>query len=359
MLVANQAAGGFSNFGIIVSSKRVTLKQIGEAAGVHPTTVSMALRNHPRIPKSTRDRLKKLADKMGYIPDPMLASLNAYRHTNVEKKFLSKLAWLNICMDPEWPLKTRFVREYFEGAKMRAQQLGYGLEVFNAHPLKIPTRRLQQILLSRSIQGVVIAPLQANYPEAVTTIDLDWSQFCSVTYGYSLESPEINRVTTDHYHAVMETLTQLHKLGFQRPGLFLSRKNNARISRLWEAGYMVGMRAIFKSKTLPIALFEQGEDRTSVLEEWYHSVQPDVIIAQDYASVRKALEEKRIPVPGKTKLVLLEESDRGFPSIDQKQKEIGAMAVNLLVGTLQRQEHGLPDTPSVTLLKGQWKSGTA
>ena len=44
------------------------MKQIAEVAGVHPTTVSMALRNHPRIPESTRNQLKKLAEKMGYVP---------------------------------------------------------------------------------------------------------------------------------------------------------------------------------------------------------------------------------------------------------------------------------------------------
>lgn len=341
-----------------MSSHRVTLKQIAEAAGVHPTTVSMALRNHPRIPESTRKRLKKLADKMGYVPDPMLASLNAYRHSRTEKKFVGKIAWLNICLDPEWPNKTFFVREYFKGATTRARELGYELEVFNAHPNKIPTRRLQQVLLSRGIQGLIVAPLQSNYPEAVTTIDLGWEKFCSITFGYSLESPEMNRVTNDHYHSVIEVLRKLHKLGYKKPGLFLSRRNNARIDRLWEAGYLVGMRSIFKvNPPPPVSLFEQNEDREQVLGKWVDAVQPDVIIAQDYISVQSSLENKRLPIPDKTTLVLLEESQSGFPHIDQRSQQIGAAAVNLLVGSLQRNEHGLPESPTVTLLKGKWSDG--
>ena len=333
------------------------MKQIAEVAGVHPTTVSMALRNHPRIPESTRIRLRKLAEKMGYVPDPMLASLNAYRHNQSKKKFLGKIAWLNICINPDWPTRTFFVREYFTGASDRAKQLGYELEVFNAHPKKIPTRRLQQVLLSRGIQGLIIAPLEAGFPETVTTIELGWDKFCSITFGYSLESPELNRVTNDHYHSVIEALRQLHKLGFKKPGLFLYRKNNARIDRLWEAGYLVGMRTIFKVNPPPICLFESHEEKEQALKSWYDSLQPDVIIAQDYDSLRTSLEKKIIPVPSKTAVVLLEESQSGFPFIDQKDQQIGATAVNLLVGSLQRHEHGLPETPTVTLLKGQWSGG--
>lgn len=338
-------------------SKRVTLKQVAEVAGVHPTTVSMALRNHPRIPEKTRNRLKKLAEEMGYVPDPMLASLNAYRHSSVEKTFLSKIAWLNISLDPEWPNKTTFVREYYKGAVDRAHELGYELEVFGAHPNKIPTKRLQQILLSRSIQGIIIAPVQRNYPEAVSTLDLDWDKFCSITFGYSFEAPEINRVTTDHYHSVIETMEQLHALGYKRPGMFMSRKNNARIDRLWEAGYLVGMRTKFESDPLPVVLYEPNDNKEEVLRKWYEKNRPDAIIAQDFKSVKQALQDKIINVPDDCQLVFLEETEPGFSYIEQNHQQIGATAVSLLVGALQRHDHGLPQTPNVTLLKGFWNKG--
>jgi LacI family transcriptional regulator len=336
---------------------RVTLKQIADLAKVHPTTVSMALRNHPRIPESTRSRLKALADQLGYVPDPMLASLNAYRHSSKHKQFLSKIAWLNICLDLDWPKKTRFIREYYSGALARAKELGFDLEVFNAHPLKLPSRRLQKILLSRGIQGIIVGPLQLDYPDAVSTIDMDWSKFCTITFGYSLESPEVDRVTNDHYHSVIEALRKLHELGFKKPGLFLSRRNNARIDRLWEAGYLVGMRTIFKTNPPPIALFEPFDNKQVVLKDWYETLTPDVIIAQDYESIRDSVERQLIPVPQQTTFVLLESNDKGFPYIDQNEQQIGATAISLLVGALQRHEHGLPTIPSVTLLKGSWTDG--
>jgi LacI family transcriptional regulator len=59
--------------------RRVTLRDIAKAAGVSHVTVSLALRNQAQIPTATRNRIRSLADKMGYVPDPALGRLNAYR----------------------------------------------------------------------------------------------------------------------------------------------------------------------------------------------------------------------------------------------------------------------------------------
>ena len=54
--------------------RRVTLSDIAKEAKVHVTTVSLALRDHPRIPAETKQRIKDLAKKMGYAPDPILSA---------------------------------------------------------------------------------------------------------------------------------------------------------------------------------------------------------------------------------------------------------------------------------------------
>lgn len=338
-------------------SERVTLKQIAEKTGVHATTVSMALRNHPRIPETTRNRLKKIAEEMGYVPDPMLSSLNSYRHNKARKKFLGKIAWLNISADPNWARSKAFIRDYYDGASTRAKSLGYELEVFHAHPTSIPTLRLQQILLSRSIQGLMIAPVQGGLADEVRTIDIDWDKFCSITFGYTLESPEINRVTTNHYHAVTEALRNLQKLGYRRPGIFLYRPNNARIRRLWEAGYIIGMRTMLKTTALPVCLFDSFENRANEFKAWYDACRPDVIIAQDHESIKPIREAGHVRIPEDCGLVLLEANEQGFPCIDQKNTEIGSTATNLLVGALQRNEFCLPTTPIVTMVEGFWNAG--
>ena len=48
--------------------KYVTLKDVARRAGVHFTTVSLALRRHPGIPAQTRLRLMAIAKELGYSP---------------------------------------------------------------------------------------------------------------------------------------------------------------------------------------------------------------------------------------------------------------------------------------------------
>lgn len=50
------------------------------------TTVSLALRNHPRLPEKTRHRIQKLAKEMSYRPDPVLQALVAYRGKVMERR---------------------------------------------------------------------------------------------------------------------------------------------------------------------------------------------------------------------------------------------------------------------------------
>lgn len=54
---------------------RVTLRHLAELASVSTQAVSLALRNHPSIGRSTRDRIRALALREGYAPDPHLVKL--------------------------------------------------------------------------------------------------------------------------------------------------------------------------------------------------------------------------------------------------------------------------------------------
>ncbi|MEX0758365.1 MAG: LacI family DNA-binding transcriptional regulator, partial [Tistlia sp.] len=56
-----------------------TASMISERAGVSKSTVSRALKGHPSIPKSTRDRVLAIARELGYEPNAMARSLVTLR----------------------------------------------------------------------------------------------------------------------------------------------------------------------------------------------------------------------------------------------------------------------------------------
>ncbi|MCL5096867.1 MAG: helix-turn-helix domain-containing protein [Candidatus Omnitrophica bacterium] len=47
---------------------------IARAAGGCRSTVSLALRNHPGIPFGTRQRIKAIASRLGYRPNPFVTN---------------------------------------------------------------------------------------------------------------------------------------------------------------------------------------------------------------------------------------------------------------------------------------------
>jgi DNA-binding LacI/PurR family transcriptional regulator len=61
----------------------IRLKDIGEVAGVSTRTVSRALKNEGRIAPEVKDRIQRIADELGYRPDPLAQALRTGRGTEV------------------------------------------------------------------------------------------------------------------------------------------------------------------------------------------------------------------------------------------------------------------------------------
>ena len=60
----------------------ITLKDIAKVAGVSYATVSRALTDHPDVNFETRERIKKIAKEMNYVPNPSARGLKG-KNTNM------------------------------------------------------------------------------------------------------------------------------------------------------------------------------------------------------------------------------------------------------------------------------------
>ena len=61
----------------------VSLKTIAQRCGVSTATVSKALNGHKDISKETKDRVKKVADELGYFPNAAARALKTNRSYNI------------------------------------------------------------------------------------------------------------------------------------------------------------------------------------------------------------------------------------------------------------------------------------
>src|SRR4051812_9633528 len=98
-----------------------TLTTIARAAGLAVSTVSYSLRNNPKIPLATRQRVRRLAEKPGYTPPPAVATLMAHIKSARLPKSPTKIAF--VWIEPEIAgLNSAFNRQSIAGARLRAKE---------------------------------------------------------------------------------------------------------------------------------------------------------------------------------------------------------------------------------------------
>jgi LacI family transcriptional regulator/LacI family repressor for deo operon, udp, cdd, tsx, nupC, and nupG len=334
--------------------KRVTQKQVAEAAGVHSTTVSMVFRNHPAIAKSTNERIRSIAQKMGYTPDPMLSALAAYRTSRRPPAFNGNLAWLTNSGDGfDWKTSPHF-REYYRASCQRALDHGYRFEEFDIHAYRKSPTRLASILRSRNIRGILLCP----QPHANTEIDFPWENFSLVTFGYSLLEPKVNRVAFAYYRSILRTLDAVLKRGYTRVGLVTLESDNARFEYNVLASYLAHHYTLTRKISIPPLLGDYRK-QPKLLKPWLGKHQPDAIVCQDWR-VLDALKTLNIYPPQDIGLACA-----GFPSgtldlsgIQENSQEIAIAATDLLTAMVQRGERGVPPKAQQILIDGDWVEGT-
>ncbi len=146
------------------SEHRVTFADIAREARVDKSTVSLALSGHPRISAATKERVRAVAERLGYAPDPALSSLAAARWQGRRDHKGRVLAF--VCDDlkkaePE-------LRACLAGVRRQAALLGYGVEVFSlaAYP---SAAALLRVVRQRNLRGMVIGQSRHDLPEELFT----------------------------------------------------------------------------------------------------------------------------------------------------------------------------------------------
>jgi len=130
----------------------VRLKDIALRAGVSVMTVSKALRGEKDVAPVTRQRVKVLAEQMGYVPDSAAQGLRN-RTTKLFGVVISSITN---------PIFTRVVRALEE----HAYELGYELIVTHTHNSTEREEVCIRRLLSRRVDGMFISPVYRMEAEA-------------------------------------------------------------------------------------------------------------------------------------------------------------------------------------------------
>lgn len=331
---------------------RPTLMQdVARAANVHRSTVSLALRNNPRIPLETRRRIQGIAERLGYRTNPMVAALMQLKKSSRPLGNPAGLAYLTSHPGRyDWRDKRTDVPNFFPGAARQARELGYKLEDFWIAEPGMTGSRMSQILHARNILGVIVAPLPPDRHQ----IDLEWDEFCVVSIGVHLTQPRVHRVAHNHFHTMKIAVARCREAGFKRIGLYMPRTGYRAVWEQWVGAFSterVGCREM-------VAPCTAAELTPETFYRWLAREQPDVIIFGG-SDVQNWLAAKNLRVPQDVSLVNLHVpmGEEFLAGVHYDPVVTGAEAVNQVVALVNRHELGLPAQAHDFLIHGHWFEG--
>lgn len=330
-----------------------TINDVARIAKVANSTVSRALRDDHRIARATRDRIKEVAESIGYRPNPMIAALMTQLRTAHPPAPTCNLAWLDFGRDAvEW--KERPVqRAFYTGACERAAKANYSLERVQVRAPGMTSSRLAQVLRARNVRGVLVPYFEDSNSRA-TSIPLPLDEFNIVTVGTPYRDPDLHFASNDQYESCRLAVLELHKLGYRRIGYVGPHVLEAAVHSRFSAGFFATARFEL-GLDVPEPLF--SADRSEI-GQWLRHSRPDAVITTHLALVKWLRADGwRIPEDLGVVSTHVDADDLETSGIYQNSEHVGAAAVDTLIGQLSSSAQGVPPLPQGVLIPGVWMPG--
>lgn len=331
-----------------------TQRAVAAAAGVSRSTVSRALVNDLSIAAETRERIREIAQKLGYVPDPLVSAnmLRVRRTTNVRTKAM--LAYLTPNPLTGKMINGRVSAElYFDSATQRAHELGFGLDPVPLNDPSLSGKRCTEILLARGVHGVLIAPFRNPY----IRLRMEWKHFAAASIGYALIHPRFSYATNNHYRTINLALRNFHRLGYRKIGLAIPINADRYADGAFSAGYCLYVDS-HPIPRIPRLVAPMSDWNRDTFMRWYYAHRPEAIVCIT-DDVRDWLAADKINAPADIGLAHLNWNvNKGdWSGVDEHNELTGAAAVQLVVDQIMLNVRGIPACPRSILIDGSWVPG--
>ncbi len=314
-------------------------------------TVSRALRGDPKVREATVQKVKQAAEALGYVRNPIADSFMKQVRSKRVLSGVSRIAWI---FPEKVDSKAHVIDAYYRGASEAARARGFEIDRFVLEK-ELSSERLRTILQTREIRGLLISPTVSD----LVDLDFNFDGFSAVTFGYSLRSPDLNRVTSHHTVNQFALLDHLRTLGHRDVLYVSSPEQERRLNFGWLASTLAfgrEHRSEMRTRHMYLDDFER-----KLQEGMARSSMPEVIVSS-HLHLIDSLEQAGFRVPEDIGFVTPTVRPEGYQGrrlsgMDQCSELIGSRAVELLADSLAMNRLGVPDHPVALLVSGEWRDG--
>ena len=182
----------------------ITIRDVAERSGFSSATVSIVLNNAPLaryIPDTTKGKIHRAAQQLGYRPNLFARSLRGRRSHTVGV----------MVFDMTDPYCTLVLR----GIENTLFQSSYLPILTDVHNERSRFERYLEMLLDRRIEGLVVL---ANwlFVDINVLADLEKNNIPTATVGRELKNDNISSVLVDNTAGARAALEHLHSLGHRK-----------------------------------------------------------------------------------------------------------------------------------------------
>jgi DNA-binding LacI/PurR family transcriptional regulator len=337
----------FQTCRFVVRAAMVTIRDVAKESGFSSTTVSIVLNNAPLsryIPATTKKRIERAAQKLGYRPNQFARSLRSKRSHTVGV----------MVFDMTDPYCTLVLR----GIENTLYQASYLPILTDVHNERSRFERYLEMLLDRRIEALIVL---ANwlFVDINLLADVEKSSIPTAIIGCELKTDSISSIIVDNEVGGYLALEHLHSLGHRKIAIIRGPKALTDSSPRWR-----GIRNCAKACELeldlrlvvdlpesrdPVSSFEAGQKLTEELIRQKRSF--TALLAFDdmsaFGAIR-ALNRAGIRVPEQCSVVGFDDVATSalytpaLSTVRQPMEAMGAAAVDVVIdginGVLEKRE---------------------
>lgn len=333
---------------------RPTMRDIALlAGGVHPSTVSLALRNHPGISEATRKRVCAAARKLGYRPDPLLDAFNTHRLEVLPHKAPPIIAFVADFESKAALEKSPQHGALWAGARSAADLLHCQIELFLVGKNQLSPERLNSILRARGIVSLVIAACRATTPN----LAFNWKDYSAVKIESSHLAVPLYTLSSDQRQAARLAFRRLYAAGYRRIGIATFHGCEARQDDLYRAGFFLEQSRSDEATPTPPLELAHGIS-PDVISSWIRAHGLEAVVS-DWTDLPGTLTRAGWRLPDDLAVALLDLTGDAslVAGIMPDHVRVGAQAVEQVVGLMRINQRGLPPTASCTYVPVSWRDG--
>ncbi|KAB8185757.1 substrate-binding domain-containing protein [Nonomuraea phyllanthi] len=325
--------------GPLSRSRRPTIKDVAEAAGVSRSTVSRALTGRGYAAPDVRERVLRAAAELGYVPDVMARTL---------KQQVSRSVGVLVS-----DLRNPFYAELAAGASREARERGYTMVLADTSLSAEAESEAAEALVALRVAGVVVTPNSSAVStylgsHGIPVVEVDRQFAAGSTDGVVVGNRVGARTATAH----------LVELGHRRIALFIDETDWTTGYERYQ-GYLEALSAA-DIKVDPDLVVSSGWDvadsRRRALDMLAGPDRPTAVFAANNVlaeGVWRAIGELGLRAPGEVSLVAFDDApwmsmvSPQVSAVSQDTFNLGATAVRRLDERIE-----MPDADSVTTVLG-------